>query len=200
MRLVVLTIGGTSIEVEAEGSDTAQALKAKLERQEGIPVEQQHLLLEGQQLEDGARPFVTEWYQPQENDPLLAQVGRSDDGRPKPRGCRPQRLPRSVQFRVPTLSDYGIQDRTVLHLVLCKSMRVFVDVPGPSQKTLTFYMDPWDTVGNVQDKVLDETTIWTDDLGLAFEGRALDPCRTLSDYALEDSAVLQAVYRPPQRV
>lgn len=52
MKLVVVTLAGRELEVEASSADRVLAIKERIEEKEGIPPAQQRLIFSGKHIED----------------------------------------------------------------------------------------------------------------------------------------------------
>ena len=52
MEIAVETLTGSTIEIKVSPFETVMSVKAKIQRREGIPISQQHLIWQSQELDD----------------------------------------------------------------------------------------------------------------------------------------------------
>ena len=78
-----------------------------------------------------------------------------------------------------TLSDYNIQKKPALHLVLRLRGDMKIAIKTLTWKTATLEAEPSDTIENIKSRIQDKEGTPTDQQGLIFAGH------TLSDYSIQ---------------
>ncbi|CAF1114357.1 unnamed protein product [Rotaria sp. Silwood1] len=96
-----------------------------------------------------------------------------------------------------TLSDYNIQKESTLHLVLRLRGGMQIFVKTLTGKTMTFEVEPNDTIEKLKMKIDDKLDIPSDQQTLVFIGKRLESHRTFSDYDIQKESTLHLIARLP---
>ena len=221
-EIYVKTPSGKITYLLVETSDTISNVKAKIENKDGIPPEQQHLVVLGKELEsdntlsDSATQRESTLHQLLHSHCCIhiyvetrtttidlkieatSTIGNLKAEIQDKKGIPPNQQHLFFQDRElkdsNTLFDYNIQNGSTLQLLLHLRYHIFVKIP--TGKTITLDVEASNTIGEVRAKLQDKEGIPQYQHHLVFAGRRLH-FHTLSHYNIQMQSTLHLV--PCQR-
>eukprot|EP01036_Dinobryon_divergens_P061898 gene61898-biopygen32454 len=192
MQIFIDTPTGKTITLDVERSDTIEVVKYMIQEKEGIPPDQQRLLIDGWYLGDVAGKIITLDVEPFDTIEIVKQKIQIKEGIIPP-GEHQLFFAGSQLQDSQTLSECEVHRDSTLEqeIQLPGGMQIFIK--SLAGKTLTLDVKPSDTIANVKDKIQIKFGIPSDRNRMIFAGKPLEDDHTLSDYNIQKNTTLNVI-------
>ncbi|PWA77925.1 Polyubiqutin 1 [Artemisia annua] len=224
MQIFVQTFTGKKISLEVKTSENIGNVKAKIQKKECIPHDQQVLILDGIVLEDSdtiadfninnestiklllkSTGLIPIFIKTCTTKSILLKVKPTDAiGHVKDKIQDTEGIPPEQQALIfnemvledsGILSDFHIKRESTLTLMLKSWGLMKIYVMTRTKKKITFEVKPSDTIGYLKAKIKDMEGIPTNRQVLIFNEMALEDNSTLSDYHINKESILKLVIK-----